>query len=322
MKGRILAAFAVVYLVWGSTYLAIRVAVATLPPFLLAGTRFVAAGLLLYAWARVRGAPAPGRREWLASLAIGILLVAGANAVVGWAEQQVSSGLAALIVAGMPLWVALFQRLGPDTKPLGAARVAGLLLGFAGLVVLLSGGGAAGAAGACPGGLAACLGKHASPATIPMLALVGASMSWALGSVLSRRVPLPADKTLASAMSMLAGGVVTLGVGAAAGELAAFDAARVSAVSVAAWAYLVVFGSMLGFTCFTWLVSVVDPTRVATYAYVNPVVALFLGWWLAGEPLGARTLVAAPIILVGLVLVLRPEALPLPRRRPRAEVAA
>ena len=319
MKGRILAAFAVVYLVWGSTYLAIRVAVATLPPFLLSGTRFVAAGLLLYAWARVRGALVPGRREWLASLAIGILLVAGANAVVGWAEQRVPSGLAALIVAGMPLWVALFQRVGPDTKSLGAARVAGLLLGFAGLVVLLSGGGAA---GACPGGLAACLGKHASPATIPMLALVGASMSWALGSVLSRRVPLPADKTLASAMSMLAGGVVTLGIGAAAGELSAFEAARVSAVSVAAWAYLVVFGSMLGFTCFTWLVSVVDPTRVATYAYVNPVVALFLGWWLAGEPLGARTLVAAPIILLGLVLVLRPEALPLPRRRPRAELAA
>jgi drug/metabolite transporter (DMT)-like permease len=151
-----------------------------------------------------------------------------------------------------------------------------------------------------------------------MLALVGASMSWALGSVLSRRVPLAGDKTLASAMSMLAGGVVTLGIGAAAGELSGFEAARVSA----AWAYLVVFGSMLGFTCFTWLVSVVDPTRVATYAYVNPVVALLLGWWLAGEPLGGRTLLATPIILAGLVLVLRPEALPLPRRRPRAELAA
>jgi drug/metabolite transporter (DMT)-like permease len=318
VKGRILAAFAVVYLVWGSTYLGIRVAVATLPPFLLAGTRFVAAGLLLYAWARVRGARAPGRREWLASLAIGILLVAGANAVVGWAEQRVPSGLAALIVAGMPLWVALFQRVAPDAKPLGAARVTGLLVGFAGLVLLLSGGGAA---GACPGG-PGCLGKHASPGFIPMLALVGASISWALGSVLSRRVPMPGDKMLASAMSMLAGGIVTLGVGALAGELAAFEPARVSVASVAAWAYLVVFGSMLGFTCFTWLVSVVDPTRVATYAYVNPVVALLLGWSLAGEPLGERTLVATPVILLGLVLVLRPEAVPLPGRRSRAEVAA
>lgn len=319
MKGRILAAFAVVYLVWGSTYLGIRVAVATLPPFLLSGTRFVAAGLLLYAWARVRGAPAPARRQWLASLWIGILLVAGANAVVGWAEQRVPSGLAALIVAGMPLWVALFQRVGPDARPLGAGRVAGLLVGFGGLVGLMGGGGAS---GACPEGLAACLGKHASPAAVPMLALVGASMSWALGSVLTRRVPLPGDKMLASAMSMLAGGAVTLAVGAAAGEIGAFEPARVSAASIAAWAYLVVFGSMLGFTCFTWLVSVVDPTRVATYAYVNPVVALVLGWWLAGEPLGARTLVAAPVILVGLVLVLRPETLPLPRRRPRAELAA
>jgi len=319
VKGRILAAFAVVYIVWGSTYLAIRIAVATLPPFLLSGTRFVAAGLLLYAWARSRGAPAPGRREWLAALGIGILLVAGANAVVGWAEQRVPSGLAALIVAGMPLWVALFQRVGPGGKPLGAGQVAGLLAGFAGLVVLLSGGGAA---GACPGGLSACLGGHASRATIPMLALAGASISWALGSVLSRRVALPGDRMLASAMSMLAGGAVAFGIGAAGGELVAFEPARVSAASVAAWAYLVVFGSMLGFTCFTWLVSVVDPTRVATYAYVNPVVALLLGWWLAGEPLGARTLVAAPVILLGLVLVLRPEALTLPGRRPRAEVAA
>lgn len=317
MKGRILGAFAVVYLVWGSTYLGIRVAVATLPPFFLSGTRFVAAGLLLYAWARLRGAPAPRRQEWLASLGIGILLVAGANAIVGWAEQRVPSGLAALIVAGMPLWVALFQRVGPRARPLGAARVTGLLVGFAGLVVLLGGG-----AGACRGGLAACVGTHAVPTLGPMLALVGASISWALGSVLSPRVPLAGDKMLASAMNMLAGGIVALGIGVAAGELTALEPARVSAASLAAWAYLVIFGSMLGFTCFTWLVSVVDPTRVATYAYVNPVVALILGWWLAGEPLGARTLIATPVILVGLVLVLRPGTLPLPRRRAETELAA
>lgn len=306
MRGRIFAAFAVVYLVWGSTYLGIRWAVATHPPFLLSGTRFIVAGLLLYAWARIRGAPAPGRREWLAALGIGILLVSGGNAMVVWAEQRVPSGLAALIVAGMPLWVALFQRVAPGGKPIAGSRLIGLVVGFGGLALLLAG------RGEGIGG-------------IPLVrvgGLVLASVSWALGSVLSRRVPLPGDSLLASAMSMLAGGVVALGIGVAGNELAGLDPARVSAASIAAWAYLVVFGSMLGFTCFTWLVSVVEPTRVATYAYVNPVVALFLGWWLAGEPLGARTLIATPIILLGLVLVLGPEGLPLPRRRPRTEAAA
>jgi len=306
VKGRIFAAFAVVYLVWGSTYLGIRWAVETLPPFLLSGTRFIVAGLLLYAWARIRGAPAPGRREWLAALGIGILLVAGGNAMVVWAEQRVPSGLAALIVAGMPLWVALFQRVAPGGKPIAGSRLIGLVIGFGGLALLLAGRGEG--IGGVP--------------LLRMGGLVLASVSWALGSVLSRRVPLPGDSLLASAMSMLAGGVVALGIGVAGNELAGFDPARVSAASIAAWAYLVVFGSMVAFTCFTWLVSVVEPTRVATYAYVNPVVALFLGWWLAGEPLGARTLLATPIILLGLVLVLGPEGLPLPRRRPRAESAA
>jgi drug/metabolite transporter (DMT)-like permease len=306
MKGRILAAFAVVYVVWGSTYLGIRVAVATLPPFLLSGTRFIVAGLLLYAWARVRGAPAPRPREWLAALGIGTLLVAGGNAVVGWAEQRVPSGLAALIVAGMPLWVALFQRLAPGGKPIRASRLAGLVVGFLGLALLM-------------------LGRGDGTSGVPLLrmgSLVLASVSWALGSVLTRGAGLPRDGMLASAMSMLAGGAVALGVGLAGGELARFQPNHVSAASVLAWGYLVVFGSMLAFTCFTWLVTVVDPARVATYAYVNPVVALLLGWWLAGEPLGVRTLLATPIILLGLVLVLGPETLPLPRRRPRAEVTA
>jgi len=298
VKGRIVAAFAVVYLVWGSTYLGIRVAVETLPPFLLAGTRFIAAGLLLYAWARIRGAPAPGRREWLAAVGIGILLVAGANAVVGWAEQKAPSGLAALIVAGMPLWVAVLQRVAPGGKPIGRGRVIGLVVGFGGLTLLLLGRGEA--LGGVP--------------FVRMVGLVLASVSWALGSVLSRRVPLPGDSQLASAMSMLAGGFVALGVGVATNELAGFDPARVSTASVVAWAYLVVFGSMLAFTCFTWLVTVVDPTRVATYAYVNPVVALLLGWWLAREPLGLRTLLAGLVILLGLVLVLRPDPRTLPGR--------
>ena len=289
VKGRIVAAFAVVYLVWGSTYLGIRVAVETLPPFLLAGTRFIAAGLLLYAWARIRGAPAPGRREWLAAVGIGILLVAGANAVVGWAEQKVPSGLAALIVAGMPLWVAVFQRVAPGGKPIGRKPTHRPRGGLRWARASAAGTGR---------------GRGWRAASSRMVGLVLASVSWALGSVLSRRVPLPGDSLLASAMSMLAGGVVALGIGVATNELAGFDPARVSAASIAAWAYLVVFGSMLAFTCFTWLVTVVDPTRVATYAYVNPVVALLLGWWLAGSRSGSGPCSPALVILLGLVLVL------------------
>ena len=287
MRGRIVAAFAVVYLVWGSTYLGIRIAVATLPPFLLSGTRFVVAGALLYAWARVRGAGTPGRREWLAALWIGTLLVAGGNAVVGWAEQRVPSGLAALLVAGMPLWVALFQRVAPDGKPIRASRLAGLILGFLGLALLM-------------------LGRGEGVRGVPLLrmgSLVLASASWALGSVLTRRVGLPRDGMLASAMSMLAGGAVACGVGLAAGELVTFEPAHVSAASVAAWAYLVVFGSMLAFTCFTWLVTAVDPARVATYAYVNPVVAVALGAIFLAEPISLRTVVAAAVILAAVAMI-------------------
>jgi len=308
VKGRIIAAFAVVYLVWGSTYLGIRWAVETLPPFLLTGTRFLAAGALLYVWARIRGAPAPERRTWLPALGIGTLLVTGGNGLVVWAEQRVPSGLAALIVAGMPLWVAVFERVSPGGKPLSAARVGGLLVGFAGLALLLTG--RSGETGACPGALSACADGRAPASPLYLLALPVASISWALGSVISRRVRLPADKVLASATSMLAGGGVALALGLAGGELKGFDPARVSAASLAAWAYLVVFGSMLAFTCFTWLVSVVEPTRVATYAYVNPVVALLLGASLAHEPLGVRTLLATPVILVGLALVLRSRPAP------------
>ena len=308
MKGRIIAAFAVVYLVWGSTYLGIRWAVETLPPFLLTGTRFLVAGALLYVWARMRGAPVPERRTWLPALGIGTLLVTGGNGLVVWAEQRVPSGLAALIVAGMPLWVAVFERVSPGGKPLSAARVIGLLVGFAGLALLLTG--RTGETGACPGALSGCAEGRAPVSLLYLLALPVASISWALGSVVSRRVTLPADKVLASATSMLAGGGVALALGLAGGELEGFDPARVSAASLAAWAYLVVFGSMLAFTCFTWLVSVVEPTRVATYAYVNPVVALLLGAWLAHEPLGVRTLVATPMILLSLVLVLRSGAAP------------
>ena len=320
MKGRIIAAFAVVYLVWGSTYLGIRWAVETIPPLLLTGTRFLAAGGLLYAGARLRGVPAPEPRAWLPAAVIGTLLITGGNGLVVWAEQRVPSGLAALIVAGMPLWVALFERIAPGGRRLSAARIAGLLVGFGGLVLLMTGRGAG--TGVCVGALASCGEGRASIPLPYLLAVPAASICWALGSVGSRRVRLPASQVLTSAMSMLTGGAVALALGIGAGELRDFTPAQLSAGSLAAWAYLVVFGSMLAFTCFTWLVSVVEPTRVATYAYVNPVVALLLGAWLAHEPLGPRILLATPVILVGLALVLRSRAPASPAVEPTAKPPA
>jgi drug/metabolite transporter (DMT)-like permease len=302
VKARIIAAFAVVYLVWGSTYLGIRWAVVSFPPFVMTASRFLVAGALLYVLARLRGAPAPDRRAWLPATVIGTLLITGGNGLVVWAEQRVPSGLTALIVAGMPLWVALFERVLPGGKPLPRARVVGLLLGFGGLALLVTG--STPESGACGSALTPC-GATSGVPLLYLLAVPLASISWALGSVISRRVRLPANQVVTSAMNMMAGGAVALGIALVSSELRGFSPGQLSAGSLAAWAYLVVFGSMLAFTCFTWLVSVVEPTRVATYAYVNPVVALLLGAWLAGEPLGPRVLLATPVILVGLALVLR-----------------
>jgi len=302
VRARIIAAFAVVYLVWGSTYLGIRWAVESFPPFVMTASRFLVAGALLYLLARLRGAPAPPRRAWLAAIVIGTLLVTGGNGLVVWAEQRVPSGLTALIVAGMPLWVALFERVAPGGKPLSLARVTGLLLGFGGLALLVTG--STPESAGCVSASTPC-GAASDVPLFYLLTVPLASISWALGSVISRRVRLPANQVLTSAMNMMAGGAVALLIALVTGELRGFSPAQLSAGSLAAWAYLVVFGSMLAFTCFTWLVSVVEPTRVATYAYVNPVVALVLGAWLAGEPVGSRILLATPVILVGLALVLR-----------------
>jgi drug/metabolite transporter (DMT)-like permease len=284
--GRIVAAFAVVYVVWGSTYLAIRYAVETLPPFLMAGTRFVLAGLILYGWARWRGVARPDPGAWRWAFVVGALFVPLGNGLVVWAEQRVPSALAALIAAGIPLWVAFFERLAPGGARLEPVRVAGLLTGFVGVVVLVSG-----------EGLTITGGSR-------VLAVALASMASALGMVTLRRAPLPTDPAMSSALTMLAGGAIATLVGVAAGEPGEFIPGAVSAESVAAYVYLVFFGSVLAFTCFAWLARSVSPSRASTHAYVNPLVALALGAWLAGERLGPRALLATPLILAGLALVI------------------
>lgn len=290
MRARVPLAFAIVYVVWGSTYLAIRYAVQTLPPLLLTGTRFVVAGALLSAWALARGAERPTRTNWKAITIIGLLLFPCANAVVVWAETRVVSGLAALLVAIEPLWVVILLMLYSRQRP-PLSVVIGILLGFAGLVILVGPSLRPGQTG---------VGVDLTTA----LALVGASCSWALGSVYGRTAPLPRAPLLAAGLEMLVGGIGALVVGFVAGEPHRLVLAAVSARSALALAYLTVLGSIVAFTAYNFLVTEEAPARVSTYAYVNPVIAVLLGAAIAGEPLTPRIGVATMVIVTAVVMVI------------------
>jgi drug/metabolite transporter (DMT)-like permease len=280
-------ALGTVYVVWGSTYLAIRVAVETMPPFLFAATRFLVAGAALYAWAIRRGdveGDRPGPAQWRAALVVGGLLLAGGNGLVSWGEQTVVSGLAALLIATVPLWMVLLGRLLLGER-LGPTAAVGLALGFGGVAALVR-----------PIGAAA-------PDPLGASIILLAALCWATGSILSRRLPLPKRALVATGMEMLAGGGVLAVMGVATGELGRFDPAAVSSASLAALAYLVVFGSLIAFTAYVWLLREAPPAVVSTYAYVNPVVAVFLGWALLGEPVYAVTVLAGAIIVVAVGLL-------------------
>jgi drug/metabolite transporter (DMT)-like permease len=309
-RATLLAAYAALYVIWGSTYLAIRYGIATLPPFGMAGVRFVLAGALLYGWARLRGAPRPTRRQWSGAAVVGALLLLVGNGGVTWAERQVPSGVAALLIASEPLWIVLLGWWRPGAAERGPRpggwTALGLALGLVGVGVLVVPDAAdafrgAARAGAAPGG-------HA-----PGVDLVGAAVvllgafSWAAGSLWSATAAgksrLPASAPLATGMQMLVGGALLLGASVAAGEPAAFRPGAVSAASLAALAYLAVFGSIVAFSAYVWLLGVEPPARVATYAFVNPVVAVLLGWAVAGEAITDRVLVAAAVIVAGVVLL-------------------
>ena len=285
-RALLIAAFAVIYIVWGSTYLAIRVAIETLPPFLMAGTRFLIAGTIMYAWASSRGAARPTGREWRAAAILGAFFLLFGNGGVVWAEQRVPSGLAAVLVALLPIWTAIIEWVRPGGRRPGALVTLGLLIGFGGVALLFA-----------P--------STGSSRVDPVggIVLMLASLSWGIASVLSKSVPLPESGARASGMQMLSGGALLTLAGLATGEAGAVNVAAITPRSAGALLYLIVFGSLLGFTAFTWLLRVASPGRVATYAYVNPVVAVFLGWLLLGEPLGLRDLAAAGIIIAGVVLI-------------------
>lgn len=286
-RTQILLAFTAVYIIWGSTYLAIRFAVATMPPFLMAGVRFLIAGAILYLWMRLRGGERPKLVHWRSAAIIGGLLLFGGNGGVSWAELQVPSGLAALLVAIVPLWMALLDWLRPGGVRPSVLTIVGLVIGFAGVALLASQAESSGT----------------GPHLVGILALLVATCCWAIGSLYARNAPLPRTQLLGTGMEMLAGGALLILVSTVTGEWGQLHLEAISLKSALALAFLIVFGSLIAFSAYVWLLHHVSAAAVSTYAYVNPVVAVFLGWAFASEPITPITLLSAAIIISAVALI-------------------
>jgi drug/metabolite transporter (DMT)-like permease len=304
-RWQVVAALGAIYLIWGSTYLAIRFAMDTMPPILMAGARFLAAGTLLFIWARARGARWPTLKQWRGGLIVGALLLLAGNGGVVLGERLVPTGTVALLVGSVPLWMALLGWLRPSgTRPSLPVAV-GLLFGFAGVALLVS-----------P--------THGTWAVNPlgMAIVLGGSICWATGSLYVRGNVLASDPIMATATEMLSGGALLLVAGSLTGEWSTLHLGAISTRSWLAVAYLIVFGSLVGFTCYTWVLRATPAAVAATYAYVNPLVAVFLGWALIGEPVTARTLLAALVIISGVVIITTSQARGRLSRRAQRQVAA
>lgn len=299
-RGRTLAALLAIYLVWGSTYLAIRLAITSLPTFSMAGARFLIAGALLYGWGIFRGGKRPAARTLLPIAVIGALLLVGGNGLVVWAEHRIASGIAALLIATEPLWIAVLVPLVTRGRRPGLRTYAGIAVGLTGVFVLV--GGVGGMGGTGEGGID----------IAGAFAVVLASFFWALGSLYSTRAKLPPSPWIATGSQMLAGGALLTLLGGAAGEWSSFEPAKVTASALWAFAYLVVFGSIVAFTAYAYLLRNARPTVVSTYAFVNPIVAVLLGWWIVDEPVNGRVVVAGALILAALLAILYDE----PKREP------
>lgn len=282
------AAFAAIYVIWGSTYLAIKYAVETLPPLMMAGTRFVIAGSILYAFVRLRGVPRPSRIHWKSTAIIGGLLLLGGNGGVVWAEQTVPSSVAALLITSVPIWMVLVEWLRPGGAKPGLAVAAGVVLGFAGVVLLVGFDN---------------IGDGQRLDRVGALILICGSFCWSLGSVWSRSMKLPSSPLMVTSMEMLCGGAMLLAAGLTIGEASEISRDRISLLSVASLCYLIIFGSLVAFTSYVWLLKVSTPARVSTYAFVNPVVAVLLGVTVGGEPFGGKTVLASIVILAGVILI-------------------
>ena len=289
VKARIWPALLAVYIVWGSTYLAIRYVVEAMPPFLSAGVRFLVSGAILVVWQILRGSPLPSRREWRAATIIGLFMLLGGNGLLAWAEKIISSGIASLFIGATPLWMALLDTLRPGGIRLNWLTWAGVLFGFAGIVLL---------ANPWSSGLD---GLHLDPWGVVVLLL--AALSWSVGSLYSRKAPLPDSPLMGTGMEMLAGSVGLFLFGSLVGEWGQLELSAITARSLLGLLYLITFGSLVGFVSYTWLLRNAPTPLVSTYAYVNPLVAILLGALLASEPVTWRVIVSALIILssVGLI---------------------
>jgi drug/metabolite transporter (DMT)-like permease len=281
-------AFAAIYIIWGSTYLGIRVAVESMPPFLMAATRFLIAGGLLFTFLKLRGASWPTAAQWRINAVIGTFLLLGGNGAVVWAEQHVPSGITALLIGVSPLFIVLTEWAWPGGQRPSAVTFGALALGFAGVTWL-----------AAPWETSTEGGLHLGG----MIAILFACVSWAVGSIYSRHAKHGADPFLASSLQMLGGGMSLLVLAVIHGDFQAFHFAAVTPHAWVAYAYLITMGSLVGFSTFAWLMKNSTPARVSTYAYVNPVVAVFLGWFMLHEPIGPRTLVASAIIVTSVAII-------------------
>jgi drug/metabolite transporter (DMT)-like permease len=284
-----LAAFAAIYTIWGSSYIGIHYAIQTIPPFLMTGLRFLPAGLLMFGIARLRGAPMPTRTQWRSMIIAGFFLFLLNNSAIVWAEGHgVSTGIAAILIATTPMWIVFLNWL----KPMGGGRgvfpgstvLTGLALGFLGIIVLIN-----------P--------ADASFNVVGIVVVLFGAFAWSYGSLYAKHAPAPESGSMAVGMQLIAGGIMQLVCSAATGELATFNPAQVSLQSILATAYISIFSSIIAYRAFVWLMKVSDPAKVATYAYVNPVVAVFLGWLLLSEPITIRTIGAAAVINVAVIII-------------------
>jgi drug/metabolite transporter (DMT)-like permease len=298
---KIVLAFATIYLVWGSTFFAIRVGVHEIPPFLMASMRFLVAGSVLYGWMIAQGERSPSGRQWTSVSLLAVLIFVFDYGLLFWAEQRVPSGIAAVMMATIPVFMSLSEIAILRTRRLTFPLVLALLIGLGGVAVLMS----------------RTLNLGGAPIdTLGAVALIVASMSWSLSSVLTRKLPLPSSKVMSSGAQMLAGGVFLAVAAAALGEFRTFHP---RAVSLAAWLallYLIVAGSIIAFTAYVWLIHHESPTKVGTYAYVNPVVAVLVGYFLGGEALGLRTILGTLFVLISVVVLTLT-----PARKPEVRIA-
>jgi|SRR5579863_4222147 len=304
---KVLLAFAIIYFVWGSTFLAIRVGVQEVPPLVLAGMRFFVAGIALYGWMRAKGTPSPTVREWGGLTLLAVLIFVCDYGLLFWAEQRVPSGIAAVMLATIPVFMALSEIFILKTQRLTIRLAIALLIGIGGVAVLVShsvsfGGAPIDTLGAC--------------------ALMAASVSWSVASSLTRKLPLPSAKAMSSGAQMLAGGTLLFVAAAILGEFKGF---HLQAVSMRAWlslVYLIIAGSIIGFTAYVWLIHHESPTKVGTYAYVNPVVAVLVGYFLGGEAISPRTVVGTALVLVSVVVITTTPAKKAMKPVPRIEELA